>query len=188
SLDEEGRALLEEDLRSPCTEEIAVFQAFSRVIRDAGKRFVVMDTAPTGHSLLLLDATGAYHREVARQMGSQGLHFTTPMMQLQDPKQTKVIIVTLPEPTPVQEAAVLQADLRRAGIEPWAWVVNHALPLKSLHSPLLTQKALLQQPYIDEVKQSHARRYAVVSLQGTDPVGASALQALCNKSNDPITD
>ena len=90
-LDEAGRALLEEDLRSPCTEEIAVFQAFSRVIREAGKKFVVMDTAPTGHTLLLLDATGAYHREVARQMGGTGVHYTTPMMQLQDGQQTKVL-------------------------------------------------------------------------------------------------
>jgi arsenite-transporting ATPase len=94
-LDAEGRALLEEDLRSPCTEEIAVFQAFSRIIREAGKKFVVMDTAPTGHTLLLLDATGAYHREVTRQMGQSSVHVTTPIMQLQDPKQTKVIIVTL---------------------------------------------------------------------------------------------
>ena len=106
-LDAQGRAMLEEDLRSPCTEEIAVFQAFSRVIREAGKKFVVMDTAPTGHTLLLLDATGAYHREVSRQMDSKGVHFTTPMMQLQDPKQTKVLIVTLAEQTPVLEAANL---------------------------------------------------------------------------------
>ncbi len=99
-LDAAGRAVLEEDLRSPCTEEIAVFQAFSRVIREAGKKFVVMDTAPTGHTLLLLDATGAYHRDIVRQMGSTGVHFTTPMMQLQDPKQTKVLLVTLAETTP----------------------------------------------------------------------------------------
>ena len=80
SLDAQGRALLEEDLRSPCTEEITVFQAFSRVIREAGKKFVVMDTAPTGHPLLLLDASGAYHREIARQMSGKDLHFTTPMI------------------------------------------------------------------------------------------------------------
>ena len=122
-----GRAVLEEDLRSPCTEEIAVFQAFSRVIREAGRKFVVMDTAPTGHTLLLLDATGAYHRDIVRQMGSTGVHFTTPMMQLQDPKQTKVLLVTLAETTPVLEAANLQADLRRAGIEPWAWIVNNSV-------------------------------------------------------------
>jgi arsenite-transporting ATPase len=99
-LDQHGRALLEEDLRSPCTEEIAVFQAFSRIIREAGKIFVVMDTAPTGHTLLLLDATGAYHHEVARNMG-EGAHFLTPMMQLQDSERTKVLIVTLAETTPV---------------------------------------------------------------------------------------
>ena len=105
TLDAQGRALLEEDLRSPCTEEIAVFQAFSRIIREAGKKFVVMDTAPTGHTLLLLDATGAYHREITRQLANKKLHVTTPMMRLQDEKQTKILLVTLAETTPVLEAA-----------------------------------------------------------------------------------
>ncbi|MEV3839325.1 arsenical pump-driving ATPase [Aeromonas dhakensis] len=179
ALDEQGRALLEEDLRSPCTEEIAVFQAFSRIIREAGKRFVVMDTAPTGHTLLLLDATGAYHREIARQMGSKGLHFTTPMMQLQDPKQTKVLIVTLSEPTPVQEAANLQADLRRAGIEPWAWLINHSLQQAAVSSPLLQLRAERQLPHVEAVEQQHASRYAVVPLLAEEPVGADALRRLC---------
>ncbi|MGY3894952.1 arsenical pump-driving ATPase [Aeromonas enterica] len=179
ALDEQGRALLEEDLRSPCTEEIAVFQAFSRIIREAGKRFVVMDTAPTGHTLLLLDATGAYHREIARQMGSKELHFTTPMMQLQDPKQTKVLIVTLPEPTPVQEAANLQADLRRAGIEPWGWLINHSLQQAAVSSPLLQLRAERQLPHIEAVERQHASRYAVVPLLAEEPVGPDALRRLC---------
>ncbi|TNI58996.1 arsenical pump-driving ATPase [Aeromonas veronii] len=179
ALDEQGRALLEEDLRSPCTEEIAVFQAFSRIIREAGKHFVVMDTAPTGHTLLLLDATGAYHREIARQMGNKGLHFTTPMMQLQDPKQTKVLIVTLPEPTPVQEAANLQADLRRAGIEPWGWLINHSLQQAAVNSPLLQLRAERQLPHIEAVEQQHASRYAVVPLLAEEPVGPDALRRLC---------
>lgn len=179
ALDEQGRALLEEDLRSPCTEEIAVFQAFSRIIREAGKRFVVMDTAPTGHTLLLLDATGAYHREIARQMGGKGMHFTTPMMQLQDPKQTKVLIVTLPEPTPVQEAATLQADLRRAGIEPWGWLINHSLQQAAVSSPLLQLRAERQLPHIEAVEQQHASRYAVVPLLAEEPVGPDALRRLC---------
>ncbi|MGL5325114.1 MAG: arsenical pump-driving ATPase [Aeromonas sp.] len=179
ALDEQGRALLEEDLRSPCTEEIAVFQAFSRIIREAGKRFVVMDTAPTGHTLLLLDATGAYHREIARQMGNKGLHFTTPMMQLQDPKQTKVLIVTLPEPTPVQEAANLQSDLRRAGIEPWGWLINHSLQQAAVSSPLLQLRAERQLPHIEAVEQQHASRYAVVPLLAEEPVGPDALRHLC---------
>ncbi|AYV38024.1 TPA: arsenical pump-driving ATPase [Aeromonas veronii] len=179
ALDEQGRALLEEDLRSPCTEEIAVFQAFSRIIREAGKRFVVMDTAPTGHTLLLLDATGAYHREIARQMGNKGLHFTTPMMQLQDPKQTKVLIVTLPEPTPVQEAANLQADLRRADIEPWGWLINHSLQQAAVSSPLLQLRAERQLPHIEAVEQQHASRYAVVPLLAEEPVGPDALRRLC---------
>jgi arsenite-transporting ATPase len=178
-LDAQGRAMLEEDLRSPCTEEIAVFQAFSRVIREAGKKFVVMDTAPTGHTLLLLDATGAYHREVSRQMDSKGVHFTTPMMQLQDPKQTKVLIVTLAEQTPVLEAANLQADLRRAGIEPWAWLINNSLMRSTSTSPLLQQRALNEQQFLAQVTEQHAKRWAVVPLQVEEPVGITHLQQLC---------
>ena len=174
-LDAEGRALLEEDLRSPCTEEIAVFQAFSRVIREAGKKFVVMDTAPTGHTLLLLDATGAYHREVSRQMGSTGAHYTTPMMQLQDPKQTKVLIATLAETTPVLEAANLQADLRRAGIEPWAWVINNCVAASAPSSPLLKQRARNELREIDAVAHIHATRFAVVPLLKSEPVGVERL-------------
>ena len=176
-LDAAGRAVLEEDLRSPCTEEIAVFQAFSRVIREAGKKFVVMDTAPTGHTLLLLDATGAYHRDVVRQMGSQG-HFTTPMMQLQDPKQTKVLIITLAETTPVLEAANLQADLRRAGIEPWAWVINNSVAAAQVTSPLLRQRAHNELREIDAVAKHHASRYALVPLLKEEPVGVDRLSHL----------
>ncbi len=177
-LDAEGRALLEEDLRSPCTEEIAVFQAFSRVIREAGKKFVVMDTAPTGHTLLLLDATGAYHRDVVRQMGDTPVHFTTPMMQLQDPRQTKVLLVTLAETTPVLEAANLQADLQRAGIKPWAWIVNNSVAASQPTSALLRQRALNELKEIEAVATLHARRYAVVPLLKEEPVGIERLQEL----------
>lgn len=177
-LDAQGRALLEEDLRSPCTEEIAVFQAFSRIIREAGKKFVVMDTAPTGHTLLLLDATGAYHREVARQMDKAHLHFTTPMMQLQDPKQTKILIVTLAEKTPVLEAANLQADLQRAGIEPWAWVINNSVAATSTSSALLHQRALNELVEINAVATQYSKRYAVVPMLKDEPIGVQRLQEL----------
>ena len=177
-LDAQGRALLEEDLRSPCTEEIAVFQAFSRIIREAGKKFVVMDTAPTGHTLLLLDATGAYHREISRQMGGSGLHYTTPMMQLQDTKRTKVLIVTLAETTPVLEAANLQVDLRRAGIEPWAWIINKSVAAAISKSPLLRQRAANELREINAVATLHAQRYAVVPMLREEPVGIERLQEM----------
>lgn len=180
-LDAQGRALLEEDLRSPCTEEIAVFQAFSRIIREAGKKYVVMDTAPTGHTLLLLDATGAYHREVVRQMGDRGLHVTTPMMQLQDSRQTKVLIVTLAETTPVLEAANLQADLRRAGIEPWAWIINTSVAAAAARSPLLHQRAANELREINAVASQHAQRYAVVPLLMDEPVGVQRLLSLAGQ-------
>ncbi len=187
-LDPQGRALLEEDLRSPCTEEIAVFQAFSQIIRESTKQFVVMDTAPTGHTLLLLDATGAYHREVARQMGKSGMHFTTPMMRLQDSQQTKVLIVTLAETTPVLEAANLQADLRRAGIEPWAWVINTSLAAASAQSSLLRQRAANELREIERVASVYAQRHAIVPLLKDEPVGIERLRELVRGSCKGITD
>nr|WP_024299305.1 arsenical pump-driving ATPase [Methylomicrobium lacus] len=177
-LDAQGRALLEEDLRSPCTEEIAVFQAFSQIIREAGKKFVVMDTAPTGHTLLLLDATGAYHREISRQMGGTGLHYTTPLMRLQDQKLTKVLIITLAETTPVLEAASLKEDLKRAGIEPWAWIINNSIAATSATSSLLRHRAANELREINVVASDHAQRYAVVPLLREEPVGVERLRML----------
>ena len=174
----EGLALLEEDLRSPCTEEIAVFQAFSRIIREADKKFVVIDTAPTGHTLLLLDATGAYHREVSRQAGSTGLHDVTPMMQLQDQKQTKVLIVTLAETTPVLEAVNLQEDLRRAGIEPWGWIINNSAAAAVSQSSLLMERAKNELNEIEDVAHRYAHRYTVVPLLKNEPVGETLLRSL----------
>lgn len=174
-LDDAGRALLEEDLRSPCTEEIAVFQAFSRILREAGEKFVVMDTAPTGHTLLLLDATGAYHREVTRQNEDAGAHAVTPMMQLRDPAHTKVVLVTLAETTPVLEAANLQRDLRRADIEPWAWIINQSVAATATRSPLLTLRAHNERREIESVARCHSRRYAVAPLLEQEPIGVERL-------------
>ncbi|MEI7695986.1 MAG: arsenical pump-driving ATPase [Chlorobium sp.] len=178
ALDAEGRALLEEDLRSPCTEEIAVFQAFSRIISEADQKFVVMDTAPTGHTLLLLDATGAYHREFARQTRSDGLTEVTPMMQMQNPALTRVLLVTLAETTPVLEAANLQQELRRAGIEPWAWIINNSVAAASTTSTLLRQRAKNELKEIDAVAHQHAKRYAVVPFLKDEPTGLELLAGL----------
>ena len=184
-LDAAGRALLEEDLRSPCTEEIAVFGAFSRVTREASSKFVVMDTAPTGHTLLLLDAAGAYHREVVRQMSRAHMHFVTPMMKLQDPKRTKVLLVSLAETTPVQEAAGLQGDLRRAGIEPWAWIINNSVAAANPKSPLLRQRARNELREIDAIATRHASRYALVPLLQNEPVGVARLLELVHPTMPP---
>ena len=183
SLDAQGRAMLEEDLRSPCTEEIAVFQAFSKVIREAGRKFVVMDTAPTGHTLLLLDATGSYHRDVLRHAGEQASHMTTPMMRLQDPDKTRILIVTLPETTPVLEAARLQDDLKRAGITPWGWVVNASLAATGTTHPVLAARAATEAAEIAQVRDM-ATRHAVVPMLAEDPVGADRLRALVGAARE----
>lgn len=179
-LDAEGKAILEEDLRSPCTEEIAVFQAFSRAIRESTKKFVVMDTAPTGHTLLLLDATGSYHRDIVRHSASNGQpsKLTTPMMRLQDPEQTSIVIVTLPETTPVLEAEHLQNDLRRAGIHPWGWIVNSSLSASETEHPLLQRRARSEVDQISKVRDGLAKRFAVVPMQREEPVGVEKLRSL----------
>lgn len=177
-LDADGLELLEEDLRSPCTEEVAVFQAFSQRVRDASRGFVVLDTAPTGHTLLLLDQTGAYHREVARNAAGVPGKITTPLMRLQDPSSTKLLIATLPETTPVLEAAGLQADLRRAGIEPYAWVVNQSLAAAQPTDPLLSARARAEASQLRAIVTEHATRVALVPMTAYEPVGPDALQAL----------
>lgn len=176
NLDDAGRARLKEDLLSPCTEEIAVFQQFSHLVNQARKRFVVMDTAPTGHTLLLMDATGSYHRDVVRTMG-EGTRFTTPLMRLQDPEHTKIVIVTLPDATPVLEAAALQEDLRRAQIEPWAWVVNCSLAAADPQDALLRYRAGAEVPHVLRVRELSERR-ALVAVQSEEPVGPGALRSL----------
>ena len=182
ALDDAGRAVLAEDLKSPCTDEVAVFQQFSHVVFRARKQFVVLDTAPTGHTLLLLDATGSYHREITRQM-SEGARFVTPLMRLQDPAQTKVIIVTLPETTPVLEAEELQDDLARAGITPWAWVVNGSLTAAAPTSPFLSARALAEEASLTRV-QELCGRAGVLPLLAHEPVGAAALSELTKPATE----
>ncbi len=186
-LDEEGRKLLEEDLRSPCTEEVAVFHAFSRLVREAARSFVVLDTAPTGHTLLLLDQTGAYHREVARHTQGVPGKVTTPLMRLQDPDYTRILVVTLPETTPVLEAAHLQEDLRRAEIEPYAWVVNQSLAAGSPSDPLLVERAHAEAGQIEAVRTRHARRMFVAPWTTYEPRGAEELAAFVRGQAVPET-
>ena len=145
-LDPDRRALLEEDLRSPCTEELAVFSAFSHLLAEGRKRFVVIDTAPSGHTLRLLDLTGSYHRQFMRGAGATAKRATTPLMRLQDPAFTRVLIVSTPELTPVSEAAALQDDLRRAGIEPFGWVINASLTGSGTRDPVLLARAARTPP------------------------------------------
>lgn len=181
-LDVEGLALLREDLASPCTEEVAVFHAFSRIVAEARSHFVVLDTAPTGHTLLLMDATGAYHRQMTKNLPPDShRRVITPLMRLQDPNYARVILVTLPETTPVSEAAELQQDLRRARIEPFAWVVNRSLLGTNTTDPVLTARMAGEQAQIERIRAGLAKQLFLLPWQETPPIGVPALSAIAGK-------
>lgn len=175
-LDASGRALLVEDLRSPCTEEIAVFRAFAQAVAQGNDRFVVLDTAPTGHTILLLDAALAYHREVTRQASQMPESVEHLLPRLRDPRFTRVLLVTLPEATPVHEAAQLQRDLRRAEIEPYAWIINQCLTPLAVTDPRLIERQQFERRFIREVTQELAHRTAVIAWQNEPPIGREGLR------------
>lgn len=174
-LDAAGQALLREDLASPCTEEVAVFHAFSHIVAEARSAFVVLDTAPTGHTLLLMDATGAYHRQMIHNLAGAPGRVVTPLMRLQDPAYAKIVLVALPEVTPVSEASALADDLRRAGIEPYGWVINRSLMGSGTRDPLLRRRLKGEQVQIDRVRSGLAKRVFLLPWQAEPPVGLAAL-------------
>lgn len=147
----EDMALLEEELRSPCIEEIAVFQAFAKTVAKGENQFIVLDTAPTGHTLLLLDSTEAYHREVAKSADDIPEEVKGLLPRIRDPKFTRVLIVALPEATPTHEAEALQEDLRRAGIEPYGWIINRSFEVSGTTDEVLKAKGKYELKYIEEI-------------------------------------
>lgn len=179
-LDAQSRALLEEDLRSPCTEEIAVFSAFARTVAEGENGFVVLDTAPTGHTILLLDAAEAYHREVTRTMSDMPESVRNLLGRLRDVAFTRVLLVTLPEATPVHEAARLQDDLRRAGITPFAWIVNQTFATEGFRDSILRERGEREVPYIAEVRDQLSRRMAIIPWNPIEPVGPERLREIAN--------
>ena len=187
TLSDDEKALLLEDLQSPCTEEVAVFHAFSHIVAQARNGFVVLDTAPTGHSLLLMDAAGAYHRQMMstyeKQAGTK-VKFITPLMRLQDASFTKIILVTLPEATPVSQAAALQEDLRRAKIEPYAWVLNRSVLAAHPTDPLLAARLHVEVKQMKRINSGLSKNLFAIPFQSKPPVGIHALLNLHRHCDD----
>ena len=183
NLDADGLRLLEEDLRSPCTEEIAVFRAFARSVAEGKNGFVVLDTAPTGHTLLLLDATEAYHRQVLHTLSDlpESIRYVLP--RLRDPEFTKILLITLPEATPVHEAALLQKDLKRAGIDPFGWVINQSLTPLQVSDTVLSAKRESEAPYIYEIHEKYSSRVVLLPWIQASSNLLEWLRALMNSTS-----
>lgn len=174
----EDMALLEEELRSPCIEEIAVFQAFAKTVAKGENQFIVLDTAPTGHTLLLLDSTEAYHREVAKSADDLPSEVKELLPRIRDPKFTKVLIVALPEATPTHEAKALQEDLKRANIEPYGWIINRSFAASGTNDPILISKGLHELKYIEEITNTLSKRTVLSPWVSDELDGADSLKKL----------
>ena len=174
----EDMALLEEELRSPCIEEIAVFQAFAKTVAKGKEQFIVLDTAPTGHTLLLLDSTEAYHKEVAKSADDLPSEVKELLPRIKDPKFTKILIVALPEATPTHEAKALQEDLRRANIEPYGWIINRSFAASKTEDPILISKGLYELPYIEEITNKLSNNAVLSPWVAEELVGTDSLKKL----------
>lgn len=175
-LSAEEVAYLKEDLESPCTEEIALFQAFAAVVEKSENEIVVIDTAPTGHTLLLLDSTEAYHKEMSRSTGEVPENVKKLLPRLRNPEETGVVIVTLAEATPVLEAARLQEDLKRAGIDPKWWVINQSLAATDTTDPVLSGRATSEVKWIAKVNNELASKCAVIPWLQEEKIGYQQLK------------
>ncbi|HDR4862177.1 TPA: arsenical pump-driving ATPase [Bacillus cereus] len=178
TVDEEGLAYLEEDLRSPCTEEIAVFRALADIVERANDEIVVIDTAPTGHTLLLLDAAQTYHKEIARSTGEVPQSVKNLLPRLRNPEETSVVIVTLAEATPVHEASRLQEDLKRADITPKWWVINQSFYATHTSDFVLRGRAQSEIQWIQEVQKESQNNCVIIPWQSEDIVGYEKLKGL----------
>lgn len=178
TMSEDDLAYVEEDLRSPCTQEIAVFRAFAEIVEKADEEIVVIDTAPTGHTLLLLDASQSYHKEVERTHGDIPESVRNLLPRLRDEKETAVVIVTLAEATPVYEAMRLQADLKRAGIHNKWWIINHSMLKTGTKSPLLKTKAMGEIPWINKVNEISKGNFAIIPWKSEEIKGEHLLDLL----------
>jgi arsenite/tail-anchored protein-transporting ATPase len=169
-LDEDAIAYLKEDLESPCTEEMAIFQAFADVVGRSTKEIVVIDTAPTGHTLLLLDAAYSYHKEVERSSGEMTENVRNLLPRIRNQKETEVVIVTLPEATPVLEAERLQKDLQRAEIHPHWWVINQSLYATDTIDPVLSNRSIGEKHWIQKVRNELSSQIAVIPWAESDKI------------------
>lgn len=162
TMNQEDIAYVEEDLRSPCTQEIAVFRAFAEIVERSNNEVVVIDTAPTGHTLLLLDSTQSYHKEIQRSQGDIPQSVKDLLPKLRNKEHTEVIIVTLAEATPVYEALRLEADLKRAHIYSHWWVINSSLYATHTTNAILKAKASHEITWINKVNEISKGRFAVI--------------------------
>ncbi|MFG3613504.1 arsenical pump-driving ATPase [Rummeliibacillus stabekisii] len=178
SMDEDGLAFVREDLESPCTEEIAVFRAFAEVIESHPNEIIVIDTAPTGHTLLLLDSTESYHKEISRSSGDIPIAIQHLLPTLRDPAKTSVLITTLPEATPVYEAERLQNDLKRAGLHISHWIVNQSFHNLKTEHPLLSQKAKHESKWLEKVNSLSNKKTVLIPWSLEEPTGLDGLHSL----------
>ncbi|MDW5550434.1 MAG: arsenical pump-driving ATPase [Methanosarcina sp.] len=178
TMGEDDIAYVEEDLRSPCTQEIAVFRAFAQIVEKAKNEVVVIDTAPTGHTLLLLDSTQSYHREISRLQSDIPESVKNLLPMLRNANETEVLIITLAETTPVYEAMRLESDLKRAGINSKWWIINASLYATATTNKTLKAKASNEIEWINRVDKHTDGNFAVIEWKADEIKGEKILDLI----------
>lgn len=169
-------AYMEEDLRSPCTQEIAIFRAFAEIVEKSEEQVVIIDTAPTGHTLLLLESTQSYNQEIERSQGDVQESARKLLPRLRNVNETEVIIVTLAETTPVYEAMRLEEELKRAKINTKWWVINSSLYKTGTTNALLSAKASNEIEWINKVEAHSNGNFALISWSAEEVTGEKLLK------------
>lgn len=177
TMSDEDLEYIKEDLRSPCTQEIAVFRAFADVVDRADDEVVVIDTAPTGHTLLLLDSTESYNTEIEKNQGNVPESAKKLLPRLKNSDETEVLIVTLAEPTPFYESVRLEEDLKRAGIYSKWWIINSSIAKTDSINKTLEAKANSELEWIDKIDKRTDGNFTIIPWS-SDEIKGSNLEKL----------
>jgi len=155
-------AAMEEELNSPCTEEMAAFDKFVRFIEGKEYDVVVFDTAPTGHTLRLLDLPFDYAKQVELMVSTCDSasvkretqnRFREIISLLRDRDRAVFTFVLYPESTPIMESYRAMQDLKEAGIETQLVVANLVLPEEVCVNDFFRNRRRMQMKYLQVINE-----------------------------------
>ena len=165
---------IKEELESPCTEEMAAFDKFMSYVESDDYDYVVFDTAPTGHTLRLLELPFDYSKQVSlmvttneKSLEAKSVtqkRFEKVIARMKNPEQSIFSFVVYPESTPVIEAYRAMLDLKSAGIQTQFVVANQVLEPEYCTNEFFIKRRKMQEKYLNEIRQKFQLPVVIMSL------------------------